>query len=513
MDLKKRIGGRVLEDAGDLKRYSRDQGIYRIQPRCVVIPSSIEDIVTAVRIAVEAGVPITPRGGGSGTAGAGLGPGLMIAIDRNGPLNKISNFDPSKSPPEITVDAGLIHSKMQDFLKEKGFYLPADPSSGDISLLGGNIATKASGPHALKHGSIDRYLKHLRFVTARGNWVDTADESTIPGPIIEGILTLRREIRADKETVFQLHRRADRKIASGYNLFAFLKDMPVGELVAQAMVGSVGTLGIITGATLLTEPIVEGKATMVLSFKDLHEAGDAVQYIRTLGVAAIEIISAGTVRIVKARRKHAFETLKASGHLLLVEFEGEQRLRQVNDVKQAIIRHGYRMEAPPYIADDDVSQAILWKDRKLLLPAILNYDPSLKALSVINDVGIDVPRLADFIREVEDIFEQYNLVAAVYGHAGSGNLHLRPLFNVSRPDLRWLIREVADRVYNSVLKHDGTITAEHGMGRLRAPYLETEWGPMITGYMKRLKHLFDPTGILNPEVMFSDRSIVSDLDI
>jgi FAD/FMN-containing dehydrogenase len=119
--------------------------------------------------------------------------------------------------------------------------------------------------------------------------------------------------------------------------------------------------------------------------------------------------------------------------------------------------------------------------------------------------------LADFIADVEAIFDDLGLVVAIYGHAGSGNLHLRPLVDPNAPDLPALLTRIADRVYDTVLQYDGTITAEHGMGRLRTPYLAREWGKSIIGHMRRVKQIFDPDGLLNPDVMFSERSLTDDL--
>lgn len=507
-ELKRLVSGAVLTEARDLKRFSRDQSIYHIPPGVVVVPADREDIAKTLRLAGDAGVPVTTRGGGSGTAGAALGQGIVIAFDRKGPLNRILAFDDTGGSPEIKVEAGVMHFKVQEHLREKGLFLPADPSSGEISMMGGNIATKASGPHELHHGSIDRYLKHLCFIDEGGQYVDTAEESTIPARIREGVSTLGQRMRADKKSMERLSRRAHRKIASGYNLFAMAgertRTRPLGELVAQLLVGSVGTLGVITGATLTAEPYIQGKITMAIPFRDLHEAGDAVHHIVENGAAAIEIISSNTLAMVRERRKQAFEVLDFTGHLLLVELEGEPRYEQAAAIQTVLEQKGYHLEAPPQVASDEASQTKIWKDRKQLLPAIMNYKPGYKAFSLVNDIGVDVRFLADFILEIETIFKRHGLDGAVYGHAGSGNLHLRPLFNLGRPNLKAFIRDVADEVYEAVFKYDGTITAEHGMGRLRAPYLEAEWGGTMVGYMKELKRIFDPRGLLNPGVMFAE---------
>ena len=152
----KGIPGEVITEENKLALYSRDQSIYEILPLAAVIPANVEDIIETIKFAYSEGIPVTPRSGGSGTAGAALGKGIIISFPRKGTMNKILNFQDNNS---VTAEAGIIHDNLQKFLRSHGMYLPADPSSGAISLIGGNVSTKASGPHALRHGSIDRLYK------------------------------------------------------------------------------------------------------------------------------------------------------------------------------------------------------------------------------------------------------------------------------------------------------------------------------------------------------------------
>lgn len=510
--LRERVRGEVLTDDQALSRYATDQSMYLVRPLAVAFPANVGDVVAIVRYAREEGIPLTARGGGSGTAGAALGRGILVAWRRDGPMNRVLGYEEAGAEPRVTVEPGLLHNDLQAFLRERGLYLPADPSSGAICLLGGNIATKASGPHALKHGSIDRYLRRLQFVTAEGEVVDTADEATIPTRIGRGIAALAADLLADEATVRRLAARQDRKLASGYNLFTFLRQRTLGEWTAQLLVGSVGTLGIVTQATLRAQPYIEGKATTLLYFRSLDEAGEAVQHIKALGVAAIEIMNHRTIAIVQERRKD-LEAPEGESHMLLVEYEGPERAEQVAAVERLVASQGYALAAPMETVEGEAEQERLWKMRKALLPTVRNYRADRLALSVVNDVGVPEEHLAAFIRDVEAIFARHNIVSAIYGHAGSGNLHLRPLFDAADPGLLSLLREVADEVYAAVLRHDGTITAEHGMGRLRTPYLAREWGESIMGYMRRVKAAFDPGDLLNPEAMFSERALTDDMRI
>ena len=500
----------VRADDKTLDRYATDQSMYRVRPLVVVFPQGLEDVVAVVRFARDRGIPLTPRAGGSGTAGSALGRGILLAFDRAGPMNRVLGFEEIEGQPRVTVEPGLVHDHLQRFLREHGLYLPSDPSSGAISLLGGNIATKASGPHALKHGSIDRYLCDAQFVTIDGEVVDTADETSIPVHLRQGVLALRDDVLADDQAVQRLRARQEMKLASGYNLFTFVRHQRIGDWVGQLLVGSVGTLGVITRATLRAEPYVEGRATMLLTFRSLQEAGDAVQHIRPLGVAAIEIMNHRTIAIVKQRRSD-LEVPDGEVHMLLVEYEGPQRYEQIAQAEKLVRQNGYHLAGPMVTVEGAEEQARLWQVRKAVLPTIRGYRADRVALSVVNDVGVDVARLADFIRDVEAIFDELDLVVAIYGHAGSGNLHLRPLFDPNAPNLPDLLTRVADRVYETVLLYDGTITAEHGMGRLRTPYLAREWGEGMMCHMRRVKQIFDPDDLINPDVMFSERALTDDL--
>jgi FAD/FMN-containing dehydrogenase len=504
--LRSRIVGRVLVDAPSLRPFMRDQSIYHIEPLVAVLPEHLDDVLQLVRFAAEEGLPLTARGGGSGTAGSALGEGIVMALPHNDFWGRVSDFVASGRQARVQCAAGVLHNDLQRFLKQYGYFLPADVSSADISCIGGNIATKASGPHALKYGSIDRFLEQVVFVTDRGELVDTAAAASIPLRLTRQLADLQSRIRSDAEAVQILRRRQGLKIASGYNLFAFLHDWSPGQLIAQLLAGSVGSLGLITGATLRGEIFERQRAAVLGYFSSMVEAGRAVCALRNLHVAAVEIISRETVAVLQQHADLPAD-MAMNAHLVLVELSGPGRMEQVERVQQALQGGGFRMSAPLQVARDEAEIEQLWALRKRILWLIRHPEPHLRALSVVNDVGVPPEHLAEFIHDVQQVFARHQLVALIYGHAGSGNLHLRPLFDVTLPDLPGRIRRIADAVYEVVFRYGGTTSAEHGMGRLRAPYLQREWGTALYGYMRELKNIFDPRGMFNPGVVFNDRPI------
>lgn len=508
--LREVVRGRVLIDETSLRQYSRDRSIYEIRPRMAVLPEDSEDVQRLVEFSSREGLPVTPRGGGSGLAGGALGQGIVMALPQNEFWGRLTGFSEIPKGARVSASAGVYHNELQKFLRERGFFLPADVTSAEISRIGGNIATRASGPHALKYGSIDRFLEQAEFVTARGELVDTADERTIPQRFKKGLADLRQRIRADEAAWGFLEKRKGLKTASGYNLFAFLKELSPGGLIAQLLAGSVGTLGIITSVTLRGEVHERGRAAVLLYFDELAETGRAVSSLREQDVAAIEMISRETGRVI---REHAMvpESLAADAHILLVELTGPELKGRIEQLTSRLKQSGLNMSQPPAVAmaEDEIEK--LWEVRKKTLWLIEHQRPGLRALSVVNDVAVPVARLAEFIGDAEKVFAAHGMTALIYGHAGDGNLHLRPLFDTTSPGLRERVQRLADDVYETVIRHNGTVTAEHGMGRLRAPYLKREWGEAIYNYMKEVKSIFDPQGILNPGAMFSDEPITDNM--
>ncbi len=508
--IQKKIRGTLLHEPSDVKKYIHDKSIYEKIPALVFLPQDTEDLSCGLALIKETGLPIFIRGGGSGTAGACLGEGCVIGFDRSSDFTTISGLFQKGDDQLVTASAGVIHETLQKYLRKEGYYLPADPSSGPLCMIGGNVATKASGPHALRHGSIDAYIESLTFVDHRGECVRCTSSEALPLYLQRGVAQIEERIHKNQDVRGRLVNRQNRKIASGYNLFTLLdRSKPLYQNVAGLLIGSVGTLGIVTEVQLRVEPYIPERATCSLYFSSLAQACEAVHHIRELNVAAIEIISAHTLSLVNRKNSPKEIPIPSNSHVLLVELEGSEIDATIEKIALHMKRDNFSMSAPMGIAKEKTEQERLWRFRKAILPRLLGSTSTGVALSVVNDVGVDPGDLGPFIERVEKIFKSLNLKAAVYGHAGSGNLHLRPLFDKNDPHLKKTIQRVADEVYETVISFKGTITAEHGMGPLRAPYLEKEWGSAVYETMKQVKSIFDPDSVFSGDALFSNEKITN----
>ncbi|MFP4430062.1 MAG: FAD-binding oxidoreductase [Spirochaetaceae bacterium] len=482
--LREQIKGTWTTEHKNTEAYAKDQSVFRLQPRVVVVPKDLEDLARVLALGREEGLPVTPRGGGSSTGGASVGSGIVV--DTRG--EQFSRIMVSEGPegPVVTAGPGVRHDRVQSAFRERGYYLPSDPSSGPLSYLGGNIATKASGAHALRHGAIDRYLRRVEVMLPDGTLLGSAD--ALPPEVTRSL---------DEAPVSKLSHPGLAKCASGYNLSGALRaGTPEGRL-AGLVCGAVGTLGVVTQAVLSGEPVEPERSLAVLGFSGAPEATDAVGRLLALDPAAIELLDEGCIGLMPPE---VFFAKPLKGAALVLELEGAasgERAREA--VSQGEPAFSWVWDGN---ADAEIVREF-WKGRKRMLFSVKQQAGGDGAPSLINDIGVPVPRLRGFVEDVGRLVAGYCPKLFVYGHAGSGNLHLRPDVRGVPPE-----RQVAmaRAVYELVLAYAGTVTGEHGMGRLRAPWLRREWGPEVYAIMKSIKEAVDPTGMMNPETMFTDCS-------
>ncbi len=505
MNLKKpKIKGDIKDDPITLTSYSFDASLYKVRPKLVAFPKDEEDILEIIQFAKRNSLPVTPRAAGTGLAGAAIGEGIVV--DTSKYMRRIVDLFEQGGRYFVIVEPGVVYKDLQKYLEKRGLFLPPEPSSSEICMIGGNVGTKASGAHSVKYGTVDRYITDVRFLNERFGLVDTSKD--LPKELYEKVESLRDRIRSDERLSNPVLKKKGMKVGSGYNLFSFFDFYDPKDVVTHLMSGSVGTLGIFSRMTFEVLPKKKGVSTILVYFLDLFEACSAVSIIKKLGPYTLELVNSLSLSLVKKRYK---DLLIPSGyHMLLVEFEGEERKEKEKELLDLLVGK-YKIWEKPFLEEDEKRREDLWRARKSIVSILNRYSKDLKSEAYLDDVALPEEKLPNFIEDLCEIFSKYDLVFGVYGHVGDGNLHIRPLINLNLPEHRKILEKVVSEVYERLFSYGGCMASEHGMGRIRAPYLKKEWGDEIYYFMKEIKDLFDPKDIFNPDVIFSEKSILSNL--
>lgn len=480
--------------------YSTAACIYRIMPMAIVRPYDTEDAAKAVRYATERGVPITPRGGGSGVAGHSIGPGVILD------LSTYMNGIIAEGDDWIEVQPGIILDKLNAHLAKRGKRFSPDPSSGAYCTIGGMIANNSSGARGLRFGSTRNHVLALEFIAADGRIVRTDSDNGWLEGIKRGLGKLLNLHRADIET----HRPRVTKNSSGYGLW------DIGDSddpdIARLIVGSEGTLAVVTSARLRVEPLPAETGAALLHFSDVRTATGAVPRIRESLPTAIEIMDAAFLNIVREARRDLRDLMPDKGlTMLLVEHEANDR----DELRERLARTERAGRSAGAERADTSADAAgvkrLWAVRKAGSPIISSLRGPKRPLRFVEDMVVPPERLHDFAGSFIEILRRNDCVAPVIGHAGDGNVHVNPLLNLRDPAVKTIIRRVADDVYALVDRFGGSLSGEHGDGRLRAPYLKNHYGSGVYRAFWEIKSLFDPKGIFNPGVILGESSITDNL--
>lgn len=409
----------------------------------VVLPTSVEHVAEAMAWCYRAGVPVTPRGGGTGYAGGAVPDGgVVICLER---LRRVRSLRPLQWRAE--VEAGLPTADVQRLARENGLYFPPDPGAPEQSQIGGNVATNAGGPHAFKYG-------------VTGAWVTGIEAVVPPGRLIRVGGPLRKDV-------------------AGYDLGSLL-------------VGSEGTLGIVTAVDLRFIPAVEERLPVVAFFADARAGARAVEACFACGIvpAALEYLDEETLEIVRG----AFPTPLPPQRCFVViaEADGsrEEALAGRSALVEALGEEALHLQGPTEKREVDD----LWRWREgvgIAADALLGGKAS-------EDVGVPVERLADAVEATREIGRRHELATCSWGHAGDGNLHSTFLF--SRRDEAALRRAeaAADELFAMAVSLGGTVSGEHGIGTVKNGQLQRQWAPAAVALHEGAKRLFDPEGLLNP---------------
>ncbi|MDQ2666685.1 MAG: FAD-binding oxidoreductase [Gemmatimonadota bacterium] len=479
----------VYRDDDDARAvYSEAAGIGQIIPTGVAVPVDADDVVTLVRWAASEGVALIPRGSGSSMAGGAIGDGLVVDLGR-----LIWSDAPDITTNTIRCGAGTLRDSVDAAARAAGRIFPVDPSSGAYCTVGGMASTNSAGSHTLRYGAMRTWVEALDCVFADGSRGEIRRGAPPPDVApVRRFLGMADDLR-DAELVAPSIHAGVRKDSSGYGIAAWAGS---GELV-DVLVGSEGTLALIVGLELRLAPLLPHTASILGAFDSLEAAVVATAAARESGASACELIDRTFLDVARGGGfpVPAPETAES---VLLVEVEGESEhfcTRAINAIAASFRAAG---AITVTLALDDATQHALWELRHAASPILSRLDPSLKSMQFIEDGCVPPARLGDYVRGVRAALAAHDTRGVIFGHAGDAHVHVNPLVDVRRPDWRERVDGLLDDVTALVAELGGTVTGEHGDGRLRAPLLSRVWPAGSLERFAAVKHAFDPAGILNP---------------
>lgn len=509
--LQEHLVGEVITSPDARRYFSTDTSIFTLAPAIVVYPRNENDVRKCARFTwqlAERGrvIPITARGSGTDQTGAAIGSGIMMVFPAH--MNKILELDPKSG--SVAVQPGLNYGKLQQTLHTHGRFLPPFPASQEYCTIGGSIANNASGEKSIKYGSTRDFVRSMRVVLANGEVIETRKINkrelnkkmglnSFEGEVYRLLDTL---IEENKETI-KLTQREIAKNSSGYNLFDVKRKDGSFDLT-PLIVGSQGTLGIVTEAIVETESYNPNTTLLVASFQDIEDTTKAIAELRKLASSpsSIEMVDEHLLNFIDKINPNQLKGLLEkpfSKVVLLVEFDDPNARVQKRMVKKAKrILDNY--SASVLVETDTEKQENLWKIRHSASSVASYYEGNTKALPIIEDGVVPPEKIGEYIHSVYNLFERYNLQVALWGHAGTGNLHMQPLLDLSNLGDRQKIFRLMDDYHTLVIGMGGSISGEHGDGRLRGPYLAQQYGAEVYDLFARVKKIFDPHGTLNPKV-------------
>ncbi len=452
---KKIVGAQnIFTDPETLNHYAHDETEnIHCPPEIVIKPRTADEISDILKICNQDLIPVTPRGAGTGLSGGAiphLG-GIVLSMER---MNDILEIDEKNL--QVITEPGVITEVLQNAVKEKGLFYPPDPSSRGSCFIGGNIAENSGGPKAVKYGVVKDYVLNLEVVLPTGEIFWT------------GANVLKN--------------------STGYNL-------------TQLMVGSEGTLGIVTKIVLKLIPHPKYELLMLVPFSNLEKAGEAVSAIFRAGFtpSALELIEIDALKIVsKMVNSHAVPVTDDVAAHLIIEVDGnhpEILMKEMEAISLLLLQYDC---GEIFFADDEQQKAELWKLRRRVAEAV-----KLDGFLIEEDVVVPRASLPALINGVKELARLHNFQAVCYGHAGDGNLHIRikkegVSGSFSNPTMVKNLREL----FILVKKMGGTISGEHGIGLIQKNFLDIVFNSTHIRLMTRIKQVFDPNNILNPGKIF-----------
>jgi FAD/FMN-containing dehydrogenase len=486
-ELRRVAKGEILSDSWTRDIYSVDASHYTIKPSMIARPSDESDVEKICQYCYSKSIPITARGAGTGLLGQSLSDNIIIDFTRH--MNKILEV----GADYVLVQPGLVKGILDKELKRKGKFFPPDPASSNYCTIGGMIANNSSGPHCLAYGNSIDFVQELSVVYSDGSCGLVNSNSHKAEVVDHRIIDLLKLLSAHKAIIQAGYPRVT-KNSCGYRLDKVIKDNSF--LPHKIFAASEGTLGMVTSARLKIIDIPLYRYLIVLGCKDLLSAILVVPLILKFSPVALEILDSTVARHAVENNNTQLRS-EETGCLLFIEFAGD-KLAEVEERFDSCSRKLSDKCTIIESAGDEQSLIRMWAARKNALNRATKLTVgSRKPIGLIEDTVVHPDMLHHHALHLLQMYSENKLDYVMYGHAGDGNLHTRPLIDLGSQSETRLIDRLANQVFQRVIKLGGTITGEHGDGLARAKYIESVYGPRIYYLFKEIKKLFDPRCIMN----------------
>jgi len=436
----------LLTQPADCWPYGYDNSKLHSPPDAVVLPNHHQQVVDCVLLCNQHNIPLTARGRGTGTTGASVPThnGIVMSLER---MNKIISFNQGNL--SVRVETGITNQALQDYLHERGFFWAPDPGSAAYCSVGGNLACNAAGPRAIKYGATRDNTLQLKAVTGNGESINT------------GSITSKGVV--------------------GYDL-------------TRLLVGSEGTLAIITEAELKILPLAQHTKTLRVLYSDSHGACAAIEKLTALRErpTAIEFMDHHAIQLINQHTQ--VPLAKTAQACLMINIEGSASSLEIscNEITQ-VLQHESLIEIQQAETDAEIAQ--LWAARKALSPVLRTIAPN----KINEDIVVPVPNLAEFIHKVDTLSQQYQLAIVNFGHAGNGNLHVNIMYDATDETQNQHAQCCLEAIFALTIELDGTLSGEHGIGMTKRDFIALELGQVEISLMHAIKAQFDRNNILNPD--------------
>jgi FAD/FMN-containing dehydrogenase/Fe-S oxidoreductase len=504
-ELEAQLDGEVRFDAVSRALYATDASVYQISPRGVVVVKSREDIVRTVAACRRHRCTLTMRGGGTSQAGQAIGSGVIVDTSRH--FNRLLEVNVAER--WARVEPGIVLDELNALLREHGLRFAPDISTASRATLGGMMANNSAGARSVLYGKTIDHVIDQHVVLSDGSLAHFRPvapselDAHCEGDSLEAACyrEVRRTARTHAAEIESRYPKVIRRVG-GYNLDAFVRDDQPFNL-ANIIVGSEGTLGIVVEARVRLVPLPRAKAVLAIQFADLLEALQATPAILMHGPSAVEIMDRFILDHTK--QSPALHRVRESfiegdpAALLCVELYGDgadelpPRLEAL-ERDLAARRFGYRYHR----AIEPAAQSAIWSLREAALGLSMAMKGDAKSLSFVEDTAVPPERLRDYIERFLCLVRDHGTSAGIYAHASVGCLHVRPVVNLKTEAGVRQFEAIASASADLVLEFGGALSGEHGDGLVRSPFMERMFGPVLYQAFRHIKRTFDPDGLFNP---------------